>query len=64
MLAFATSPYIITTWIGGPMADAFMKGPGWMIQNQTAQGKEPQEKEEEQPGIEMQLAVPAFEDRP
>ncbi|KAK4159904.1 putative siderophore iron transporter [Cladorrhinum sp. PSN259] len=29
MLAFATSPYIITTWIGGPMADAFMKGPGW-----------------------------------
>ncbi|KAK4222467.1 putative siderophore iron transporter [Podospora fimiseda] len=29
MLAFATSPYIITTWIGGPMADAFMRGPGW-----------------------------------
>ncbi|KAK3988930.1 major facilitator superfamily domain-containing protein [Cladorrhinum sp. PSN332] len=29
MLAFATSPYIMTTWIGGPMATAFMKGPGW-----------------------------------
>ncbi|KAK5655202.1 hypothetical protein OQA88_6101 [Cercophora sp. LCS_1] len=29
MLAFATSPYIVTTWIGGPMADAFMAGPGW-----------------------------------
>ena len=29
MLAFATSPYIVTTWIGGPMADAFMRGPGW-----------------------------------
>ncbi|KAI1859541.1 uncharacterized protein JN550_012059 [Neoarthrinium moseri] len=29
MLSFATSPYIVTTWIGGPMADAFMAGPGW-----------------------------------
>ena len=24
MLAFATSPYIVTTWIGGPMSDAFL----------------------------------------
>lgn len=29
MLSFATSPYIVTTWIGGPMADAFIAGPGW-----------------------------------
>lgn len=29
MLSFATSPFIITTWIGGPMADAFVAGPGW-----------------------------------
>lgn len=29
MLSFATSPYIVTTWIGGPMADAILAGPGW-----------------------------------
>ncbi|KAK3387924.1 hypothetical protein B0H63DRAFT_509616 [Podospora didyma] len=29
MLAFATSPYIVTTWIGGPMAQAFIHGSGW-----------------------------------
>lgn len=29
MLAFATSPYIVTTWIGGPMSDAILAGPGW-----------------------------------
>ncbi|KAF1814759.1 MFS general substrate transporter [Eremomyces bilateralis CBS 781.70] len=29
MLAFASSPYIATTWIGGPMANAILKGPGW-----------------------------------
>ncbi|KAH8674209.1 hypothetical protein BX600DRAFT_495495 [Xylariales sp. PMI_506] len=29
MLSFATSPYIVTTWIGGPMADALIDGPGW-----------------------------------
>jgi hypothetical protein len=29
MLAFATSPYIVTTWIGGPMAEAILLGPGW-----------------------------------
>ncbi|KAH8885543.1 MFS general substrate transporter [Thozetella sp. PMI_491] len=29
MLAFATSPYIVTTWIGGPMADSILAGPGW-----------------------------------
>ncbi|KAH0595822.1 hypothetical protein MHUMG1_06370 [Metarhizium humberi] len=29
MLAFATSPYIVTTWIGGPMATSVIKGPGW-----------------------------------
>ncbi|KAK9422940.1 hypothetical protein SUNI508_04607 [Seiridium unicorne] len=29
MLSFATSPYIVTTWIGGPMSDAFIAGPGW-----------------------------------
>ncbi|KAK4234180.1 siderophore iron transporter mirB [Achaetomium macrosporum] len=29
MLSFATSPYIATTWAGGPLADAFLSGPGW-----------------------------------
>ena len=29
MLAFATSPYIVTTWIGGPMATSILAGPGW-----------------------------------
>ncbi|EON96390.1 putative siderophore iron transporter protein [Phaeoacremonium minimum UCRPA7] len=29
MLAFATSPYIVTTWIGGPMADSILAGPGF-----------------------------------
>lgn len=28
MLAFATSPYIITTWIGGPVTEAVLSGPG------------------------------------
>lgn len=31
MLAFATSPYIVTTWIGGPVTEAIIapNGPGW-----------------------------------
>ncbi|KAL2130411.1 hypothetical protein VTI74DRAFT_6500 [Chaetomium olivicolor] len=29
MFAFASSPYIITVWIGGPLADAFYYGPGF-----------------------------------
>ncbi|KAK2606017.1 hypothetical protein QQS21_003534 [Conoideocrella luteorostrata] len=29
MLAFATSPYIVTTWIGGPVTEAVLAGPGW-----------------------------------
>ncbi|KAK0724543.1 major facilitator superfamily domain-containing protein [Lasiosphaeris hirsuta] len=29
MLAFASSPYIITVWVGGPLAQAFLDGPGW-----------------------------------
>ena len=29
MLSFATSPYIITTWIGGPVAQSVLSGPGW-----------------------------------
>lgn len=29
MLAFATSPYIVTTWVGGPIADSVIAGPGW-----------------------------------
>ncbi|SPO02443.1 related to major facilitator MirA [Cephalotrichum gorgonifer] len=29
MLAFATSPYIATTWIGGPISDSLLAGPGW-----------------------------------
>ncbi|KAK4651075.1 hypothetical protein QC762_700120 [Podospora pseudocomata] len=31
MLAYATSPYIVTTWAGGPIADRFIMngGPGW-----------------------------------
>ena len=29
MLSFATSPYVITTWIGGPAAQSILRGPGW-----------------------------------
>jgi MFS family permease len=29
MFAYASSPYLATTWIGGPLAAAFLKGPGW-----------------------------------
>ncbi|KAG6026327.1 hypothetical protein E4U40_002190 [Claviceps sp. LM458 group G5] len=29
MLAFTTSPYIITTWIAGPLAQRFLEGPGF-----------------------------------
>lgn len=29
MFAYASSPYLATTWIGGPIATAFLKGPGW-----------------------------------
>ena len=29
MLAFATSPYIFTTWAGGPISDRVLAGPGW-----------------------------------
>jgi MFS family permease len=29
MLAFATSPYIVTTWIGGPVTESVLSGPGW-----------------------------------
>lgn len=29
MFAYATSPYIVTTWIGGPLATIFLNGPGW-----------------------------------
>lgn len=29
MLAFASTPYIFTTWAGGPAANAFLAGPGW-----------------------------------
>lgn len=29
MLAFATSPYIVTPWIGGPVSTSVLKGPGW-----------------------------------
>ncbi|EFY86594.1 hypothetical protein MAC_07372 [Metarhizium acridum CQMa 102] len=29
MLAFATSPYIVTTWVGGPVTESALAGPGW-----------------------------------
>jgi len=29
MLAFATSPYIFTTWVGGPVSQSIIQGPGW-----------------------------------
>lgn len=29
MLAFVTTPYIITTWIGGVVTAAILQGPGW-----------------------------------
>lgn len=29
VFAFVSSPYIITVWIGGPIADSFLTGPGW-----------------------------------
>jgi hypothetical protein len=29
MLSFATSPYVITTWLGGPISQSVLQGPGW-----------------------------------
>ncbi|KAH8601839.1 major facilitator superfamily domain-containing protein [Bisporella sp. PMI_857] len=29
MLAYATTPYIITSWIGGPVSNSIVQGPGW-----------------------------------
>ncbi|UNI17475.1 hypothetical protein JDV02_003815 [Purpureocillium takamizusanense] len=29
MTALTASPNIITTWLGGPISEAFLKGPGW-----------------------------------
>ena len=29
VFAFANSPYIVTTWIGGPAAQSFIEGAGW-----------------------------------
>jgi MFS family permease len=29
MFAYISSPYIATTWIAGPLATAFLNGPGW-----------------------------------
>ena len=29
MFAYASSPYIATVWINGPLATAFYHGPGW-----------------------------------
>ena len=29
MLSFATSAYIVTTWAGGPVSEAFISGAGW-----------------------------------
>ncbi|KAF2649653.1 MFS transporter [Lophiostoma macrostomum CBS 122681] len=29
MLSFATSPYVITTWLGGPISESVLNGPGW-----------------------------------
>lgn len=29
MLSFATSPFIFTTWAGGPLSDRVLAGPGW-----------------------------------
>lgn len=29
MQAFASSPYMITCWLAGPISSAYLKGPGW-----------------------------------
>ncbi|KAJ9628433.1 hypothetical protein H2204_009270 [Knufia peltigerae] len=29
MLSIATSPYIVTTWLGGPVSQSIIEGPGW-----------------------------------
>ncbi|KAF4471932.1 Siderophore iron transporter mirB [Fusarium albosuccineum] len=29
MIAYSGSPNIITTWLAGPMSEAYLKGPGW-----------------------------------
>jgi hypothetical protein len=29
VFAFASSPYVVTTWVGGPAAASFLAGPGW-----------------------------------
>ena len=42
----------------------FMKRPGGMVEEQAAEGKEPQEENQKQAGIKMQPAIPALEARP
>ena len=39
----------------------FMKRPFWMVEEQAGERKEPKEKNQEQAGVEMQLAIPALE---
>src|SRR6266516_423102 len=39
----------------------FRKVPGRMVQEQAAEGKQPQEKEQKQSRVEMQLAIPALQ---
>ena len=42
----------------------FRKVPGRMVQDQAGDGKQPQEEEQEQAGVIMQLAVPALQPDP
>lgn len=29
IFAYSSSPYMVTTWLSGPISEAFLKGPGW-----------------------------------
>src|SRR5882672_11384307 len=45
----------------GAFVPGFCKVPGRMVQEQTAEGKQPREEEQKQSSIKMQFAIPALE---
>src|SRR5262249_41819369 len=46
------------------IAPEFRKSPGWMVQNQAAQGEQPHEEQQKQSYVEVQFAVPPLESAP
>src|SRR6266436_5093523 len=47
-----------------PVIPGFCKAPSRMVQQQTAEGKQPHEEEQKQSSVIMQLAIPALESGP